>query len=185
MDDTSRITAIMSSDPVRWRILGLVRSMGLPDCWVGAGFVRNAVWDHLHHRMSSPPAGDVDVLWFDPDRADPGEDARLEAKLLSLDASIEWSVRNQARMHARNGDAPYRSTTDAMRYWPETATAVAVRMTDRDHCEVAAPLGLDDLFGGVIRPTLHFVADKRHIYEERFAAKSWRARWPLLRVEDS
>ena len=25
-----------------------VAQLGLPDCWIAAGFVRNAVWDVLH-----------------------------------------------------------------------------------------------------------------------------------------
>jgi hypothetical protein len=28
-------------------------------------------------------------------------------------------------MHMKNGDAPYLSAVDAMRFWPETATSVA------------------------------------------------------------
>ena len=29
-------------------VLLAVRDLGLKDCWVAAGFVRNAVWDLLH-----------------------------------------------------------------------------------------------------------------------------------------
>jgi hypothetical protein len=50
-----------------------------------------------------------------------------------------------------------------MRYWPETATAVAVRRNDEDGCEVAAPFGVDDLFGLILRPTPRFAREKRHI----------------------
>ncbi|WRQ77412.1 nucleotidyltransferase family protein [Pseudomonas saxonica] len=32
----------------------MVRSLNLPDCWIGAGFLRNAVWDYLHGRSPSP-----------------------------------------------------------------------------------------------------------------------------------
>jgi uncharacterized protein len=183
MDHVSSVQAIISGDPARWRILDFVRSMRLPDCWIGAGFVRNAVWSHLHGRGAYPAAGDVDILWFDPTRPDPSEDRRFEALLRMWDPSVEWSVKNQARMHVRNGDAPYASATDAMRYWPETATAVAVRRDDEDHCDVAAPLGLDDLFGLVLRPTPHFASDRRNIFEDRIRTKVWLARWPLLHVE--
>ena len=181
MHGVSQIDAIIRGDPIRWHLLGLVRSMALPDCWIGAGFVRNAVWDYLHGRPPSPPSGDVDVLWFDPERTDPSEDSKLEAALRLLDASIDWSVKNQARMHARNNDAPYASTTDAMRFWPETPTAVAVRRSPKDDCEVAAPFGLDDLFALILRPTPAFSHHKRHIYEKRLRTKGWQATWPLLR----
>jgi hypothetical protein len=183
MNSDSKIRTVIEGDPVRWGILALVRSLGLPDCWVGAGFVRNAVWDHLHGRTPSSLPADVDVLWFDPKQADPSEDEKLEAMLRANDPSVRWSVKNQARMHTRNGDSPYASATDAMRFWPETATAVAVRRTDQDHCQVAAPYGLDDLFGLVVRPTPRFARDKRQIYEERIKAKGWIATWPHLRIE--
>lgn len=44
------LQTLISSDAQRWHLLDIVRSLALPDCWIGAGFVRNAVWDHLHGR---------------------------------------------------------------------------------------------------------------------------------------
>jgi hypothetical protein len=99
--------------------------------------------------------------------------------------SIGWSVKNQAWMHSRNGDAPYTSATDAMRYWPDTATAVAVRRNGPDACEVAAPFGLDDLLNLILRPTPRFLGEKRGIYEDRLRTKGWTASWPLLREAEA
>jgi hypothetical protein len=67
-----------------------------------------------------------------------------------------------------------------MRYWPETATAIAARRHESGACVIAAPLGLDDLFNLVLRPTSRFREDKRAIYEERIRSKSWCESWPLL-----
>lgn len=180
MDNVSIVQAIVSDDPVRSRLLEMVRSLNLPDCWIGAGFVRNAVWDYLHGRGLSPVSTDVDVIWFDAKRCLPEEDEALEILLRGLDPAVTWSVKNQARMHVQNGDEPYLSTTDAMRYWPETATAVAVRLLADGSCEVAAPLGLDDLFGLIIRPTERFSTSKRAIYQDRFKSKNWMSIWPQL-----
>ena len=55
----------------------------------------------------------------------PSRDRAIEAELRALAPGIDWSVKNQARMHLRNGDPPYSGATDAMRHWPETATAIA------------------------------------------------------------
>lgn len=182
MNAASQIRNIIQTDPLRWRILGVVRALRLPDCWIGAGFVGNAVWDHLHQRPHAPQAGDVDVIWHDPQRTDPAEDRRHEAALRAAEPSILWSVKNQARMHARNGDAPYASATEAMRRWPETATAVAVRRTWEEDFEIVAPFGLDDLLSLALRPTPRFVQEKQHIYAERLRTKQWLVVWPLLKA---
>lgn len=177
---TVTLQTLIRTDPLRWQALAVVRSLHLPDGWIGAGFVRNALWDHLHGRPPSALAGDVDVLWFDPQCLDPEEDRRLEARLRAIAPGIDWSVKNQARMHRRNGDAPYRDTSDAMRYWPETATAVAVRRTEQDQCEVCAPLGLEDLFNLRLRPTPRFSEDRQAIFQQRIASKRWLDQWPSL-----
>ena len=181
----STLRAILSNDPLRWRVLDLVRSLDLPDCWIGAGFVRNAVGGHLHGRPPSAPSGDVDVVWFDPRRAEPSEDRALEAALRGLEPGVDWSVKNQARMHLRNGDTPYASAVDAMRHWPETATAVAVRRTGQGSCEIAAPFGLVDLFRLVLRPTPQFAGERHRAFLGRVQAKGWLAAWPKLRMEES
>lgn len=181
-DAELRVISVLRADALRWHLLDAVRGLGLPDCWIGAGFVRNAIWDHLHQRGPSAPSSDVDVIWHDPGRTDSAEDRKHEAALRAAVPSIKWSVKNQARMHIRNGDAPYGSAAEAMRYWPETATAVAVRRCGADGCEIAAPFGLDDLLDLVLRPTPRFVAGKRGMYEERLLGKRWTTAWPLLRM---
>ena len=185
MSAESRIASILRADPFRWHLLDAVRALGLPDSWIGAGFVRNAVWDHLHGRPPSPLTGDVDVIWYDLDRTDSAEDRRHEAALRAAEPSIVWSIKNQARTHTRNGDAPYASAVEAMRHWPETATAVAVRRHDPDGREIAAPFGLDDLLNLILRPTPRFSRAKRGIYEDRLRTKGWTASWPLLRTAEA
>jgi uncharacterized protein len=182
LDHDAALRALLEADVERMRLLALVRSLSLPDCWIGAGFVREAVWDALHGRPSTPPSSDVDVVWFDQDRTAPEEDRGLAARLAALDGAVRWSVKNQARMHRRNGDAPYVSATDAMRHWPETATAIGARLTAAGGCELAAPLGLDDLFDLVVRPTQGFRGEKRSVVLERVRSKGWLERWNRLRL---
>lgn len=121
------------------------------------------------------------MIWFDSERSSPELDAQLEARLRSMDHTLDWSVKNQARMHLRNDDPPYFSA-EAMKYWLETATAVAVRLGAQDAIEVAAPLGLDDLFNLVVRPTVRFQAEKGQAYRDRLRAKNWLATWPRLNL---
>lgn len=168
------------SDKARWDALGYVRSLGIPDSWIGAGFVRDAVWDHLHGRPAAAPMGDIDVIWYDSERLDRELDRELEQKLVTLLPGVAWSVKNQARMHLHNGDPQYASAIDAMRRWPETATAVAVRRSTDDRLNVAAPFGLADLFDLQLVPTPTFRVNKRAMFDDRVRAKRWLSRYPLL-----
>jgi hypothetical protein len=125
----------------------------------------------------------VDVVWFDPARAEPALDAALEARLRAAMPGLPWSVTNQARMHHRNGDAPYASARDAAAQWPETATAVLARWTGED-VEVAAPHGLADMLSLTLRPTPHMATrpDRLAAFRHRLAGKAWQRRWPGLRL---
>lgn len=175
-----QLDKVIAGDSVRMRALALVRDLGLPDCWVAAGFVRSAVWDFLHGREFSPLPADIDVIWYDDSDPREAHDRALEAALRRLDCELHWSVKNQARMHARNADAPYRSSADAMKYWTETATAVGLRLDVAGRIEVAAPFGLEDLFNLVVRPGPRFLGDKHDIYLKRLAARQWHLKWPRL-----
>jgi 6-phosphogluconate dehydrogenase, C-terminal domain/Nucleotidyltransferase len=81
MSAESHVESILRADSFRWHVLDVASALGLPDSWIGAGFVRNAVWDHLHGRPPSPLTSDVDVIWYDLGGTDPAEDRRVEAAL--------------------------------------------------------------------------------------------------------
>ena len=64
--------------------------------------------------------------------------------------------------------------------WPETATAVAVRVADDDGLEIVAPFGLADLFNLRLRHNpKQPVAD---VFRKRVADKRWMERWPELEL---
>ncbi|MBD0272932.1 MAG: nucleotidyltransferase family protein [Acetobacteraceae bacterium] len=183
------IAAFVEATPALREPLAAVAALALPDAWIGAGFLRNAVWDALHGLpFGANPSGDVDVVWFDPARASVEDDAAQEARLRAHRPGAPWSVRNQARMAGRNGDPPYAGTLDAVAHWPDTATAVAARLVlPVGAVEVAAPWGVDDLLAGVVRPTPGCADNpaKRRAFARRVAEKDWLRRWPGLRVVDS
>lgn len=85
-------------------------------------------------------------------------------------------------MHLRNDDAPYADGADAMRHWPETATAIGVRLTPANRIEVNAPFGLGDLFDLRLAPGPAFLGARRTIFEARVRTKQWLARYPLLQL---
>ena len=183
MDQTAVLQMLISGDSLRLGALKAVAALHLPDCWIAAGFVRDAVWDHLHGYGVAEPAGDVDVIWFDAASPQAIVDRRIEQRLRSEMPTLRWSVKNQARMHLRNGDTPYTSVADAMRHWPETATAVAARLRPMDSIEVGAPYGLHDLFALRLRPTPRFLTDKLPVFMGRVSSKRWIDRYPMLSLE--
>ena len=165
-------------------LLRPVAALGIPDCWVGAGVIRNAIWDHLHGIPVEPLGkSNIDGVYCDYTDASLERDLAIETLLFDEFPDFPWSVHNQARMHERNGDAPYRNTADAIGYWPETATAIAARTHLGDHVEVLAPHGVGDLLDMIVRPSPAF-ARKLPIYRSRSAAKDWARRWPRLQIID-
>lgn len=182
--DAAGLARFIAEQPALREPLAAVAALRLSEAWIGAGFLRNAVWDALGGLpFSANPPGDVDVVWFDPARASAVEDAAIEAQLRATHPRLGWQVRNQARMAARNGDRPCAGTLDAMARWPDTATAVAARLGPAG-VELAAPWGVDDLLAGVVRPTPAFATDpaKREVFARRVASKNWLRRWPGLRI---
>lgn len=177
------LESMLMADSARMRALEAVRSLDLTDCWVGAGFVRNLVWDSLAGFASPTPLSDVDVVWFSDGAESDADDHQLEGQLGCIAPGYPWSVKNQALMHRRNHDRPYLSTIDALRHWPETATAVAVRLDSDGRIQLLSPYGLDDLFAGIVRVTPRFKTEKQSILDGRWQAKQWHLRWPFLRYE--
>lgn len=187
-----RVRAILGARADVVRLLGAVERLALPDAWIGAGLIRGAVWDALCGLDPVSP-GDVDVVYFASHAPCPAADTALEARLRALDhreailrrgaqrswaGAVPWSVRNQARMHARNGHAPYADTADAVWHRPETATAVAARL-HAGRIELLAPHGLADLLGLVVRPGPAY-AHRPEVVRRRVREKGWMRRWPGL-----
>ncbi len=177
------ILNLISSDREMVRALESVRTLELPDWWIGAGFVRNKVWDFLsgYDAKTTAPDMDVDVIYFDPTDTSEDSEKGYEQKLLELMPNERWSVKNQARMHVVNGDALYTSTEDALSRWVETATAVAVKIDTAGKLQLLAPYGIDDLVSMVIRVSPKF-SRPIEIFHKRVEKKNWTGKWPRVKV---
>ncbi len=182
MDYAATITNWLRSDTIRWQALEVAASLQLTDWCLGAGFVRNLVWDHLHHKARPTPLRDIDVVYFNAETCDEAGDIAYQ-QALCVRAPLPWSVKNQARMHTRNNDRPYTSTADALRHWVEGETAVGVRLTSEGQIEFIAPFGLDPLFDLTI--TLNTYRNNMTAFEQRIHAKQWLTVWPQLQVKYS
>ncbi len=172
-----QLTALISKDPFRLEILKIVSQLNLPDCWVAAGFVRNLVWDHLHG--TTTPLSDIDVIYYCTKNRSPHADLAIEKKLNQSHVKALWSVKNQARMHSRNGDLPYQNCLHAMSYWPEKQTAIAVRLDSNCEIELLHCFGLDELYS---RKITHNPKREKAIFEQRVLDKGWLKTWSQLSV---
>lgn len=167
-------------------ILIATREQGLPEWAVGAGVIRNIVWDHLHGYRTPTPIRDVDVAFFDPLDLSRCRDRAVERRLLESLPHFVWDVTNQAGVHLWYQDefghvaAPITSIEDGVSRWPETATAVAVRLLADDGLRVLAPCGLTDLFELRLRRNPRQVTYQ--YFQERITSKQIMSRWPDVRV---
>ena len=181
MRDLEDVARLVRAQADMMSMLAIVARLELPDWFLGAGFVRNAVWDALHGRV--PDVGtlrDIDLVYFDPVHCTAERDLTVERQLCELVPSVPWDVKNQARMHARNGDTPYRDCADAIAQWPETATAIGGRLV-HGALAICAPHGVGDLLAMVVRPTPRF-REKPEALRARMQQKqrAWATRWPKL-----
>ncbi|MHA2705811.1 nucleotidyltransferase family protein [Vibrio owensii] len=173
------LVQLLLADPERMKAMECARSLALPDCYIAAGFVRNLVWDHLHHKPQPTPLNDLDIVYFDPNEIDDKAALIYEAQLTAMMPEFNWQVRNQANMHLRNGDKPYQTTLDAMSYWPEKETAVAARLNEKNQIECISAFGFESLFEGQITYN-----PKRTLtlFQSRVESKNWLITWPQLQV---
>ncbi|WP_048827751.1 nucleotidyltransferase family protein [Bacillus sp. B-jedd] len=165
-------------------ILRAAKTLDLPDWWICAGFVRSKIWDTIHGFYVRTSIPDVDVIYFDQDDLKEATEKIHEEKLKSLLPGVPWSVKNEARMHFANHIPPYASSVDAISKFPETATALGVKLDRQDQVILTAPCGIEDVIRLRLKPTAFFAetAERKAIYKERILQKNWKSIWPEITV---
>lgn len=184
------IVKLIEKDKWMMNILRTVQTLHLPDWWIGAGFVRSKVWDHLHGFKTRTPLPDIDVIYFDPkdfkkneiDSESTKKEIMYEVELSKLVPNIKWSVTNQARMHVFHpGDEPYKNSSQALSKWVETATCIGVTLSESDSLMLTAPHGVSDLVNLKLRP-VESTAHNLRLFHDRIGKKNWLKVWPNLQV---
>ena len=181
-----RLIGIARSSPWFMSLLRAVRELELNSWCIGAGAVRNLVWDALHELPESSPLADVDVAYFDAAVLTPMQDAELQRRLEAMLPGASWEVTNQAGVHQwfesyfGHVVPVLVSLEEAVASWPEYATSVGVTLQADDSLRVIAPHGLEDLFSVVVRrnPTRVSV----ETYRQRVLQKRYAERWAKVRV---
>jgi uncharacterized protein len=185
----ARLEALVRSSDWLMAALRAARDVDPPDWLVGGGVLRDLVWDRLHGRAAPSLPRDVDLAFFDPLHLDAGRDAEVQRALVARLAEVPWDAKNQAAVHRWYGRvfgvevSPLASAADGVGTWPETATAVAVRLLDGGELRVVAPCGLEDLFALVCRRNPRRVSVDH--YRRRLREKRVAERWPRVTIVDA
>lgn len=178
--------SIACATPWFMEALVAVRQLGLAAWCIGAGAVRNLVWDALHGYSTPSALADIDVAYFDASSLERERDQAFEHRLRKAAPDMPWEATNQAAVHLWFEDhfghrvAPLHSLEDAVASWPEFATSVGVRLEADNLLTIIAPHGLDDLFSMTVRrnPTRVSV----ETYHRRVVQKRYAERWPIVSV---
>lgn len=182
----ARLIAMATSSAWFMSVLRAVRQLGLESWSIGAGAVRNLVWDALHEFPAPTDLADIDVAYFDQSCLTPERDAKLQERLVEILPGVPWEVTNQAAVHHwfegcfGHPVQPLRSLEEAVASWPEYATSVGVTLADDDSINIIAPHGLDDLFALLVRRNPARVSVDT--YRQRVAQKRYAERWPKVTV---
>ncbi|GIU51263.1 nucleotidyltransferase family protein [Shewanella sp. KT0246] len=170
------------SEPIRMSALKLVADFfaenEVQDWYIAAGFVRNLVWDKLHDAPVSE-LKDIDVIYWCHEETSIYRDKLIELALTEQ-INLPWSVKNQARMHKKNKHPAYSSCLNAMSYWPEKQTAVAVKLDENDELVINSVFGLETVFNLTVN--YNPKADES-VFMKRVSSKPWFNNYPKLSLE--
>lgn len=165
-----------------------------PSAYIAAGIIRNTVWAYLHGVEYNLNATEIDVIFHDDLEQAQHRSNDIITAMSEQFPQMQWDVTNQATVHhwyrKDNGEciAPLQSIEHALSIWPETATAVAVRLMPydesiQDQLEIVSPFGLSDLFELRLRWNPTLVSYEGFI--KRLKQKQMMSRWPKLELIDS
>jgi len=181
----TQLLAILSEHAWFMTALNVVSDLSLSQWCIGAGVIRNIVFDYLDGGTTTS-IRDVDVAYFDLSDISEHKDREYEDILKIHMPNIPWEVTNQAAVHLwfhkKFGYRvpPVNDIEEAVATWPETCTAVAVTKDQKGEYKVYAPCGLEDLFGMVIRRNPVRV-DVR-TYNARIVSKQYDPCWKAVKV---
>ncbi|MBD6617216.1 nucleotidyltransferase family protein [Komarekiella sp. 'clone 1'] len=152
MNSNTRLQTILA-DTVIATVLPAIAQLNLPNWWLAGGAVRNTVWHSIFGNECGLGIKDFDIAFFDIE-GNRSQELAAKATLTEQFSHEQFDVKNQASFARwRLGHRVYTSAEDGITDWLHTATAVGVRLNTQGQWQFFTPYGLDDLFGGIIRPT--------------------------------
>jgi hypothetical protein len=185
MTAEARLLGLARANPVNAALLDGLPALGLPQGFLTAGCLFQEVWNHRAGRPPGWGIRDYDVFYFDDaDLSWEAEDAVIRrVREATAHLEVEVEVRNQARVHLwypqrfGSGYPQLGSARDGIDRYLVTCTCVGLELATG---ALYAPNGLAELEAGVLRRNP--LNDRPELF--RAKAEAYRARWPLLRIEE-
>jgi len=175
------ILNLIENDKWMMNVLRIAKSQNLKDWAIGAGFVRNKVWDYLSGNIKEEvDTKDIDLVYFDPNGNDQKADEKLSEEL-KKETGINWEIVNEFYAHKWNNLPPYKSTEDAISQWPEIVTAIGVTLDKNNKLKLIAPYGINDLANFIVRPSPDF-SERPEMIKQRVKDKGWLKKWPNIQI---
>jgi uncharacterized protein len=172
------------ANPINAEITARLPALGLEQCFLTAGCLFQAVWNHQSNLPADQGVKDYDVFYFDADLSYEAEDAVIRAaEVLFQDLAVNVEVKNQARVHLWYGQRfgrPYpqlHTARQGIDRYLVAGTCIGLEVATG---EVYAPYGLEDVEQGVLR--INPLNPQPVLFEQK--ARSYQARWPWLRIVD-
>ncbi|WP_161880282.1 nucleotidyltransferase family protein [Deinococcus alpinitundrae] len=174
---------MVQRNPVNAAILERLPRLGVPQLYLVAGCLFQAVWNVRSGRPAGQGIRDYDLFYWDADTSYKAEDAVIRrAEVLFADLGVRTEVRNQARVHlwfVEKYGLPrpaILSSKESIRQFLVRCTCLGISASG----EVYAPYGFGDLASGILRP------NPLNQTPELYAAKvaDYQARWPWLRLAE-
>lgn len=159
-----------------------------PHAYLSAGVIRNWVWATLHGQVYCFERTEIDVIFHAQEEQHNTQSHKIRNALIQHYPHHIWDVTNQAWVHqwyrTEKGETilPLESIHQALSYWPETATAIALRLNENHQLDIIAPFGLYDLFELKLRWNDRLVS--RGVFIKRIQSKQFLERWPNLVLID-
>jgi len=149
--------------------------------WLSAGVIRKLAWNNIYKKDHDIFFTPLNLIYFDKSDI---TDQRVKCFKKIDFGQKKFEIKNMAFEWKKRGNEPCQTLEDALKYWPDTATSVAIRLNNKKNIDVLAPFGLKDLFQGVIRPTPYFKENKIEEYRFRIHEKKWWENWPRVKILD-
>ena len=187
MNNKDQLTLWIQQHAVVMQILQTLYEVD-PTAYIAAGVIRNGIWSFLHGQDYLLDGAEVDVIFY-LEHDQQVQAAKIQQYMQQRLPNMQWDVTNQAVVHhwyrLDNGESiqPLKSIEHALSLWPETATAVAVKLNAEQDIEIVAPFGLNDLFELKLRWNPRLVS--LTVFEQRVVSKQWMQRWPKLSLVDA